>query len=216
MGGKVVASVFIFLDNNCIDDALECGIKLSENADISIDIFGEAKRCMTGFLNPNDYENVYGKSCMLCDIADKYCHIYEAALLDGGMTVDEEEFKNSVIPYDKYSLGMYRKPRVAIFATILPDAIHLQKQKYDIPMLYADSEQLYIDMEFDKLCEKHENYKELFVGLMYEKFGKDMGYSCRRLAGNMLFYKDTGKKSSIVINDKSDEALDLIKKEKIL
>lgn len=200
-----MASVFIFLDNEYINDALECGIKLSEHGDVSIDIFGDKKKCMTGFLNPNDYDNSSNRSCMLCDIADKYCHVYEAALLEGGMTVDDEVFKNTIIPYDRYSLGMYRKPRVAIHSTILPDAIRLQKRKYDIPMLYTNSEQLYVDMKFEQLCDSYENYKELMIGMMYQKFGKEIGYSLNKLSDGMLLFEADDSNMNIIVSDEMDK-----------
>lgn len=186
--------MYYYILNNEKENALSCGIKLSVKADKKILINGYATPCISALLNPKDDLPKYKSdqyACLRIELKAEYCYIANKALC--GSTETEELYAQSIISPSEYVFGTYRIPECLITCTILPDSISLANKAIGYPVLYNNSEELYINNLIEELKEKHENFNETIFNLFFHKLASK-GQLKKLENGNLtVFSSPTGE-----------------------
>ncbi len=164
--------VFYYIPAEKAENAVECGIKLSEWYTKEVKINSDMKRCITGLLNPRDDLEKYMSSqyrCIKLEVMPKYCFIGDSLLYELGLKYPDvmEMYLKSIIPADSYTFGDYRQPECLITSTILAEQISLLGNGLDTPIFYNNSHELYFNTIFEGL---KETYDDLNDALLYYLF----------------------------------------------
>lgn len=152
------------------EDSLNCGIKLSVNADRNVPINGYMTPCISTLLNPKDDLTNYKTSNFIClriEIKDEYCFIANKELYGNKNTIDL--YNQSIVAPKDYIFGTYRIPECLITCTILPENISEKNKIMDFPILYDNSENLYINNLIYDMREKYKYYDEISLKLFLDK-----------------------------------------------
>ncbi len=160
--------VYYYVKSENVPNIVDCGLKLSTFYNKEVIIDGEKKLCFSGLINPRDDFELYNSDshkCLKvqvksekCFVADRF--IYEAS--EGGQ--DIELYYKTIIPIEKYMFGTYRLPECLITTTILAGESTVLDKRIDSPVLYSNSEELYINNILQELREK---YAEIDDPLLY-------------------------------------------------
>lgn len=186
--------VYYYIPVDEKEDALSCGIKLSSKIDKKVTVNNHPAPCISALLNPKDDMDKYTSDkyvCLRIEIKPDYCYIADKTLYGSEKT--RELYSCSIISPLNYVFGTYRNPECLITCTILPDSIHLMNKAIDAPVLYDNSENLYINRLFDELQEENPDFNETALTLFFD-FLSNNGDLTRIDNNNMLVYtSQTGK-----------------------
>lgn len=153
-------------------DAVQCGLKLSEHADREILFPGETqpRRVMTAWLHPedlpgrfacpsgeasagpvhashlqdNDVHNAH--VCLRLEVDAGRCMVGDADLYRMGRqhSVLMQRYLSSLTPLRAYRFGSFRSPECLISASVLDSQIAVMGRAMDVAVLYESSETLYL------------------------------------------------------------------------
>lgn len=158
-----MVEVYFYMPAESVDDAVECGIKLSEWYSKEIDIDGERKKCITTLLNPRDDHDKYTSSeyrCLKLEVQPKYCFAADSLLYEAGQAypVVMEMYNHSILPIEQYTFGDYRRPECLITSTIIGEHVTELGRRLDTPVLYSNSQELYFSSILEEFNEAHEDF----------------------------------------------------------
>lgn len=169
-----MADLYFFVSKEKIEDVVDCGLKLSEWYDREITLPGmsESRKVIKAFLNPRDdlrrlKDTKY--QCLRLQVELEYCRVSDGMLYrmgqeDSGLM---EHYYNNIVPLKDYCFGTFRDPEVLVTKSVLPEYIKVTGVALDIPLLYENSETLYLV----NLLDKHEEiYKDSGNHLLYAFF----------------------------------------------
>jgi hypothetical protein len=169
-----MTEVYYYVKSENVSDIIDCGLKLSAFYDKEVVIEGEKKPCFCALINPRDDLKLYRSSsfsCLKlqvklekCFVADGF--IYETVKEKG---LDMKLYYDTIIPIEKYIFGAYRLPECLITTTILPGEASALDKRIDSPVLYSNSEELYINSILQEL---REQYAEIDDCLLYNFLDK--------------------------------------------
>lgn len=149
---------YFYIDRNDADEAAECGLKLSIYGD---DVLAEKEhpiRAIRALISPKDdmakYRNE-GMACLKLDIPNGKLLVAEETYLDTG---NRDWFNESVVHAENYMFGTYRKPCYLITFTVSSDYIGILDKARDVPVLYDDSEELYVHKMRAEFEDNDENF----------------------------------------------------------
>lgn len=150
-GGTFMAGVYYQVRADQAGDAVQCGLKLSEHADREVLFPGETqpRRVMTAWLHPQDLPDpgsAHEQVCLRLDVDPLRCIIGDADLYRLGKThpVLMERYLSSLVPLRGYRFGTFRAPECLIPSSILDSQISVMGRALDFPVLFEDSETLYL------------------------------------------------------------------------
>lgn len=178
-----MAEVYFYMHADKLADAVECGIKLSEWYSREVRIGGEIKRCISALLNPRD-DNKKGAmndyKCLKLEVHPKHCHVADSLLYIVGSAYPEvmRLYERSIVPMEQYTYGSYRLPEILITSTILGDQISLPGRWLDTPVLYSNSQDLYLGSLLEGMREEHEDIDDTMLYLFFRRLceeGKTSG-----------------------------------------
>ncbi|HHU89642.1 MAG TPA: hypothetical protein GXZ22_01120 [Clostridiaceae bacterium] len=156
-----MADLYFFVSKDKIEDVVDCGLKLSEWYDRELIIPGmsESKKVLKAFLNPrDDAEKMKNTNyqCVRLQLELDYCWVADASLYKMGQedTRTMELYYNNIVPLKDYCFGTFRNPEVLVTTSVLPEYIKITGEVLDIPLLYENSEKLYLT----NLREKYEEF----------------------------------------------------------
>jgi hypothetical protein len=166
--------VYYYVNSDKVSDILDCGLKLSAFFDKEVMIEGDVQQCFTGLINPRDDMNSYNSKSLTCikiNVKSEKCYVADRFIYD---TIKEkpenlELYNKSVIPLEKYIFGTYRNPECLITSTILAGEASLVDRCMDLPVIYANSEDLYINNVLNNLREQYDKFDDY---LLYSLFSK--------------------------------------------
>lgn len=197
-----MAELYFFVLKERIEDVIDCGLKLSEWYDRELDIpeISKNKKVLKAFLNPRDNKDVLNDSqyqCIRLEVELDYCRIADSFLYNMGLinSMFMEYYYNTIIPLKDYCFGTYRDPEVLITASVLPENIKLTGKVMDIPLIYENSEEIYLA---NRIEWHEEEYKDSGNHLLYtfykylESVGKVNCYEDQKQR-NCIFYNNDGK-----------------------
>jgi hypothetical protein len=138
---------------------VECGLKLSRWFDREELIEGSNKKCLTALINPKDDAEKYNSNHLVCikiEIEPEYCFVGDRYLYNAGLEMPEimKIYRSSIIPIKEYIFGTHRLPECLVTSTVIGGHISVLNKRLDSPVLYENSETLYI-------CNTIEYYNEI-------------------------------------------------------
>ncbi len=159
--------VYYYVKPEDVLNITDCGLKLSTFHDKEVKIEGEMKQCFSALLNPKDDIELYKSpsfSCLKLQVKSEKCFVADRFIYETALNQDIELYYKTIIPIDKYMFGTYRLPECLITTTILPGEAQVLNKRIDSPILYTNSEELYIN---NILQELRDNYPEIDDTLLY-------------------------------------------------
>jgi hypothetical protein len=143
-------------------------MKLSKWFDKEVSINGDVKKCMSALLNPKDDMSKYKSSnfkCVKMELAPNYCFVADKYLYHTALNAPEvmEMYNNSVVPVEKYIFGSYRLPECLVTSTVIPGQVSSLHKMMDSPVLFDNSEELYINNIIETYKEKHLDFNDVML-----------------------------------------------------
>ncbi|NLX65035.1 MAG: hypothetical protein GX022_09735 [Clostridiaceae bacterium] len=196
-----MADLYFYVTREKVEDIVDCGLKLSEWYDRELMLPGmnEKKKVLTALLNPrDDAEKLKNTNyqCLRLQVELDYCWVADASLYKIGQEDSRtmDLYYNNIIPLRNYCFGTFRNPEVLVTSSVLPEFIKVAGEVMDTPLLYENSEKLY-------LVNLREKYEELYNDsgnhLLYAFFtyleskGKVTRYEDNEHKNVIFFYTDS-------------------------
>jgi hypothetical protein len=178
-----MVEVYYYIPVNKAENAVACGIKLSEWYDREAGIEGNVKRCISTLLNPrDDYEKYISPDykCLKLEIMSKYCFAADKFLYNAVITFPEimEIYKRSIIPIEKYNFGLYRLPECLVTSTIISDFVSVLDKRLDSPILFGSSEDLYMNNIIESYKETHSDFTDAMLYSFYSRLAEEGKVRC--------------------------------------
>lgn len=178
-----MVEVYFYMPADQIENAVECGIKLSDWYSREIDLEGVRKKCIAALLNPRDDHGRYMSSayrCLKLEVQPKYCFVADSLLYEAGLTypVVMEMYNRSIMPIEKYTFGDYRLPECLITGTVIGEHVSVLGKGLDTPVLYSNSQELYFNNILEGFRETHDDFNDTLLYHFYRRLceeGKAIG-----------------------------------------
>jgi len=159
--------LYYYVPADSVRDIIDCGIKLSQWYDRELD-FGEPRgrrKVLRALINPWDEpDKSRDKSycCLRLDLDPKECRVGDADLFRMGLSEPSlmERYLRTLVPLSDYRFGTFRSPECLVFTSILPEQIELTGKVQDTPVLFENSEALYLGNlleKFEQQCQDSGN-----------------------------------------------------------
>jgi len=170
--------VYYYIHVNDAYDVAECGMSLQKWYDKEIEIGGQKRKFISAFLNPRDDIEKYRSNdykCLKMNIPFKDCYIAEKYYYYAGLENSRamDLYLKSIIPVDEYVYGTYRLPECLIGTTILPDRIVIAGTGLDTPVLFNNSEELYINNIIELKREEDSSFSDALLYFFYSKLAEN-------------------------------------------
>lgn len=202
-----MVEVYYYVPVEEVESAVECGLKLSKWHNKEVNIEADRKKCMSALLNPKDDIEKYKSDsfrCVKLEVFSGYCYAADKYLYDVGLNHPEimDLYYKSIIPVEKYTFGLYRLPECLVTSTVLGDQISILDKRLDSPVLFDNSEELYINNIIEDYKEKYPGFNDIMLYYFYCNLERK---------GKMRKIEDRGK-STVVFQDKETGRVFTIKK----
>lgn len=149
---------YFYIDRNDATETAECGLKLSMYGDGVLAERDHPIKAIRALISPKDDMVKYrddSLACLKLDIPKGKLLVAEEIYLDTG---NKEWFDESVTHAENYIFGTYRKPCYLITFTVSSEYIGILDKTRDVPVLYDDSEELYVHKMKTEFEDKDENF----------------------------------------------------------
>jgi len=172
-----MVEVYYYLPVEEVTHAVECGLKLSKHYDKEVLIQGESRKCISALINPRDDLEKYRSErlrCVKLELPYDYCYVADKSLYEVGLNSSEamELYRRSVVPVQEYKFGMYRLPECLVVSTIIPGQISVLSKMLDSPILYHNSEELYINNIIENYKDGHGYFNDAMLYSFYSRLAK--------------------------------------------
>lgn len=207
--GDILVEVYYYLPADETANAVECGLKMSKWYDKEVVINNENKKCISAFLNPKDDIEKYRSSgfrCVKLELAPNYCFIADKYLYLAGLDNSEvmSLYLDSIIPVESYIFGSYRIPECLVTCTVIGGHITVLNKRLDSPVLFDNSEDLYINNIIESYKEEYDDFSDTVLYSFYCKLAEmkkidkieDMDHKIA-----VFLNRNTGKAYTIKIPD---------------
>jgi len=169
-----MVEVYFYIPADRVAGAVECGIKLSEWYSREIVNDGDRKKYISALLNPRDDVNKYNSAeyvCLKLEIMTKYCRIAEGALYGPGLADAGimELYNNSIVSVEEYRFGQFRQPECLVSCTVLGEHINVLDKRLDSPILFDNSEELYLGNILEEFKELHPDFNDALLHSLFMK-----------------------------------------------
>lgn len=178
-----MVEVYYYLPTGYVDNAVTCGIKLSEWFSREIELEGDKKKCITALLNPRDDMQKYLSleyKCLKMEIMSKYCFVANGLLYQTGLDNPEvmDMYRKSIMPIEQYNFGKFRFPECLVTCTVLGEYVKVLDKRLDSPILFNNSEEIYLSATIETFKERYEDFNDAFLFSFLSRladFGKIKG-----------------------------------------
>ena len=169
-----MVEVYYYLPVKEVENAVECGLKLSRWAEKEVLIAGEGRKCLAALLNPKDDLHQYKSGdvkCVKLAVDAKYCFVADRHLYRAGLGNERAMalYNASVIPVEQYIFGAYRIPEVLVTSTLIPGQVQVLDRRLDIPILFDSSEELYMNNILETFKDAYRDFND---ALLYSFFSR--------------------------------------------
>jgi hypothetical protein len=204
-----MVEVYFYLPARHVENAIACGIKLSEWYSKEVELGGEKKKCISALLNPGDDKDRYASSefrCLKLEVMPKYCYAADSYLYLAGVTNPDvmEMYRESIISIEQYRFGQFRLPECLVTCTVLGENVKVLDKRLDSPILYSNSEELYMGNMIESFKEAHSDFNDALLYFFFNKL-TEIGKlkKIEDAACNMAIFSDAinGKVYTIKIPD---------------
>lgn len=156
-------NVFLYVKKTEYENLLKYGIKLSEYANIVIDLETSEKKGIISYLAPLDFESQNYDDFVCLKINAENLKIY----VINKKLENTKLFKKNTIPLELYEIGKYEEPLAVICTTILPENISVYNKIIDSPNLIQNSKDFYYEKNVYDLIEDNTfSMQELYKALL--------------------------------------------------
>ncbi|MCX7708749.1 MAG: hypothetical protein N2484_02750 [Clostridia bacterium] len=158
-----MVEVYFYLPVDKVGEVVECGLKLSDWYSKEIVINGDVKKCLSALLNPKDDIEKYKSNdykCVKLELSPNYCFAADKYLYVAGQNSPKvmEMYHDSIIPVKEYIFGSYRLPECLVTSTVIAGHISVLDKRLDSPILFDNSEDLYINNILEAYKEEHDDF----------------------------------------------------------
>ncbi len=158
----MLSYLYVYLENDKIEDAIKYGMKLSEHANKIITLSKELKG-INAYLSPKDSELYYNEAFTCLKVSDENLNVYVYNKVCENLNSIEHFF----CKLDKYKIGSYEEPIALICSTILPENISLYNNIIDTPLIIENSREFFYEKSvYDMLDSGRFSYFELYQMLL--------------------------------------------------
>jgi len=99
-------------------------------------------------------------------------------------------YYKSVIPLENYIFGSYRLPECLVTTTVIPEQIYIANKAQDAPVLFNNSEELYLNNILEINKDVYKNFEDMLLYCFYSKLSE---------LGDLLKIEDQGKGIAVFI-----------------
>ncbi|HHW47398.1 MAG TPA: hypothetical protein GXX14_02125 [Clostridiaceae bacterium] len=201
-----MVEVYYYIPTEDVDYVVECGLKLSRWFDREVVIEGELRKCMAALLNPKDDIEKYRSesfTCVKLEVDEKHCFVADGYLYRLGMDNPQimEMYSATIVPVDGYIFGKFRLPECLVTCTVIAGRISVLNKKQDSPVLFDNSEELYINNIIGINMEENPGFNEALLYCFFNKlaeidavkkiedFGKKVALFIEKKAGKPYIIK---------------------------
>lgn len=197
-----MVEVYYYIPMNNAENAVTCGIKLSEWFDREAVIEGSGKRCISALLNPRDDQERYVSRdyrCLKLEIMPRYCFVADKYLYQAGTAYPEimKRYAASIIPVENYRFGSYRLPECLVTSTIISDYVSVLDRRLDSPILFGSSEELYLNNIIEGYRELHNDFTDALLYSFYCRLAGE---------GRVRRMEDPGSGIAVFIDERDGKA----------
>lgn len=169
--------VYFYIPANEAENTVECGLKLSRWFDKEVVIGGSVRKCISALLNPKDDIVKYRSGeyrCLKLDVNTNYCFVADKYLYEVGLSFSQvmDMYTGSVIPVENYIFGQYRLPECLVTSTVIAEQISILDKRLDSPVLFDNSEDLYINNIVETYKEEHNDFNDVLLYYFYSKLAE--------------------------------------------
>ena len=181
-------NLYIYVENEKVENCLKYGMKLSEYANKIIAFNNIEKKGITAYLTPKD-SNLYDDNLFTClRISTKDLH---AIIYNRIFENNEDLLNKSFCNYNEYNLADYEDPIAMIYSTILPENIFLYNKVLDLPLIVENSKEYFYDKCVSDFIENDRFTKfELYQTLLLLGEQKNI-FKSTKIDDNLKIYTDT-------------------------
>ncbi|TYQ16839.1 UNVERIFIED_CONTAM: hypothetical protein Cloal_3414 [Acetivibrio alkalicellulosi] len=167
-----MVEVYYYVPVEQVENAVECGLKLSKWYEKEVRIGLDKKKCMSALLNPKDDMVKYKSDALRCvklEIYPRYCYVADRYLYEVGLTHSEvmQLYLESVMPIENYTFGLYRLPECLVTTTVIGEQISILDKRLDSPILFDNSEDLYINNIIEDYKGIYPNFNDMMLYYFY-------------------------------------------------
>jgi hypothetical protein len=200
-----MVDVYYYVPSTDTENAVECGLKISRWYEKEVKIAGENKKCISALLNPKDDIEKYKSSeyeCLKLELAPHYCFVADSHLYRVGHRFETamRMYAGSIIPIENYIFGSYRKPEVLVTTTPIAGQISILNKKLDLPVLFDNSEELYINNIMETFKEEHDDFNDVLLYYFYCKLSEE---------GSADKIEDEERKIALFLDRKKEKVITL-------
>ena len=179
--------------------AVECGLKLSRWHDREVVIGGAVKKCLAALLNPKDDMDKYKSpdlKCLKLEVSANYCYIADRYLYELGKDnpLLADMYTTTIRPASGYIFGSFRLPECLVASTVIGGYIKVLDRRIDSPVLFENSEELYLNNIIETRKEMHNDFGD---AMLYYFF-------CRLAESGKIDKIEDVKRGVAVFMDKRD------------
>ncbi|HOQ76053.1 MAG TPA: hypothetical protein PK369_05720 [Thermoclostridium sp.] len=156
--------LYRYVPADSIRDIVDCGIKLSQWYDREMN-FGEPqghRKVMLALINPWD-DPVKSRDgsyrCIRLDLDPEECMVGDADLYRMGFAEPSlmERYMKTLVPLSEYRFGVFRNPECLVLTSVLPEQIEITGKAQDAPVLFENSESLYLRNLMDEIEQERQD-----------------------------------------------------------
>lgn len=184
-------NLYVYIDNNKLDDVLKYGMKLSEFSNKVLNISeNQSKTGIIAYLTPKDSELYYDNNYTCIRILTKNIKY----VIYNKLCENNSFFENFIEMQDEYKLGDFEEPIALIYSTILPENVFKYNKIMDIPILIENSKEYYYEKSVNNMLESGEfsNY-ELYQMLLILGNQKNI-FNIKHNENGLRIYEDEKNK----------------------
>lgn len=184
---KELRYLYIYIENDKVNDIVKYGMKLSEYANKILETTRE-KKGIVSYLTPKDSElyNDNNFTCLKINVDNLHIFIYNKIF------EDTEYIKKHFIDYNKYELGSFEEPVALICSTILPENISIYDKLIDSPNIIENSKDYYYEKAiYEMLNNEYFTNYELYQMLLILGQQKKI-FNITNITDKIKIYKSKG------------------------
>jgi hypothetical protein len=164
--------VYYYVKADDVSNIIDCGLKLSTFYNKEVIIGDEKKLCFSGLINPKDDLQFYESTSMCClklQVKSERCFVADRFIYESAKEQDMDLYYKTIVPIEQYMFGTYRLPECLITTTILAGEASILDKRMDSPVLYSNSEELYINNILQELRDKYAETDDLLLYYFLDK-----------------------------------------------
>lgn len=197
-----MVEVYCYLRADEVENIVECGMKLSSWFDKEVSVHSESRKCISALLNPKDDIEKYKSGDFVCvklEVDPRYCFVADKYLYWIGLNFPQsmDMYIQSVIPVENYIFGSYRLPECLITTTVIAGHISVLNKRLDSPVLFDNSEELYINNILETYKEEVDDFNDCLLYNFYCKLAE---------IGKADKIEDNEKKMAVFIDKRREKA----------